>query len=245
MKKANYTIDWGDGTVETFVGYFCNVNYFFHEYQYPPTGFLNRNITVNCQLIPQSSPSSGYSDLIQNCPNLPNIIFTSTTTIKLETFNYPDCLGGKIVREFKGNEVYIGGTKYRVECKLKQISSYTTFIFTWRQPKIGATVVFNKLKNGKWKKTKSIGHITLAVRGDIYRLYDCSNLFYTINYTKIKNKAKKIKLTFIGILGSNGQYFPDDFHTSKYMPNAINADFVWKYNNNQTAIGSYNELLKP
>jgi len=26
---------------------------------------------------------------------------------------------------------------------------------------------------------------------------------------------------------------------------AINADFLWKYNNNQISIGNYNEVLKP
>jgi hypothetical protein len=155
--KANYTVDWGDGVVQTFVGYFGLINYFTHIYQYPSSGFINRNITVSCQIIPQSNPSQAYLNVLANCPSVTSTIFTSSTVIKLETFNYPDCLGGRIVREFAGIEHTVGGTRYRVDCKLKQVSTHSGFIVAWQQAKIATTVVFRKFHNNRWKKTKSIG----------------------------------------------------------------------------------------
>ena len=243
--KANYTVDWGDGLVETFIGYFGLFNnYFYHVYQYPTTGFIGRTITVRCQIIQQANPSPGYLDLIQNCSNLANIIFTSTTTIILNSGNYPDCLKGRIVRQFSGLETYVGGTKYRVDCKLKQVGTHNGFIFNWQVPKIGATIVFQKLKNNKWKKTKSIGQITLNLRGNVNTSANCSNIFYTISETKTKNKAQKIKFDIKGKVGTY-IYFPDDIRTLKQLPFAINADYIWKYNSNQVAVGNYSERLKP
>ena len=242
--RASYTIDWGDGSTENFIGYFGSVNFFYHIYQYPTTGYIGRNVTVSCQIIQQSNPSPGYTDLIQNCTNLTNIVFTSTATIILNSENYPDCLKGRIVRQFSGIEKYIGGTKYRVDCKLKQVGTQDGVIFNWQSPKIGATIVFQKLKNNKWKKTKSIGQLILNLRGNVNTSSNCSILFYTINETRTKNKAQKIKLNILGNLNTY-VYFPIDIRTLKQLPFAINADYIWKYNNNQSITGNFSEILKP
>ncbi len=243
--KGQYTVDWGDGSaIEVFTGYMIIVNYFYHIYQYPAIGSITRNITVTCQLISQSNPSTGYNRLLQDCPSLPSVLFTSATTVTLDSYNYPNCLEGKIVRKFNTIEHYVNGTKYRAECKLEQVASKGGIIFNFRRPKVVATIVFAKFKNGRWKNTNSIGELKLILRGNVYRAYDCSDLFYTINQTKSKNKKKKIKFKILGIVGSS-VYFPDNFHTQKMFPTAINADFLWKYNNGQGVIGNYNEVLKP
>ncbi len=242
--KANYTVDWGDGSVENFVGYFGLVNHFNHDYQYPSSGFVNRTISVTCQIISQSPPSTGYSNLINNCAGLPGIVFTGTTTIKLESYNYPECMSGRIIREFNGNEVNVQGTWYRLACKIKQVSTFAGFIIEWRRPKIVTTAIFQKFKNGRWKKTKSLGDIKLTVRGEVYRDFSCTDIFHTINFPSTKKKKKKIKVKFLGIPGTSF-FYPPNIRTHRNLPTAINVDFVWKYNNNQVTVGNYNEVLKP
>ncbi|HMU47995.1 MAG TPA: hypothetical protein PKC72_16605 [Chitinophagaceae bacterium] len=242
--KARYTVDWGDGNIQILEGYFGLANIFSHVYQYPLTGYQDKTITVSCQLITQSNPSGGYLNLIQDCPDLPNIIFISRITVRLDSYNYPDCLSGRIIRDFNGVTRLVNGELYRVDCKLKQVTETAGFIFNWQRPKIVATIVFRKLKNGKWKKKKSLGELILNLRGNVYRNYDCTNLFYTINETKTKNKKKKIKLSILGKVGTY-EYFPSSILTHRYLPIAINADYIWKYNNNQVIVGNYNEVLKP
>lgn len=242
--KGIYTINWGDGTIENFVGELGNSNYYYHIYQYPQSGFINRTITVSFTLIQQQNPSTGYLEIINNCPNLTTSVLSSFQIIELETFNYPDCLTGRIIREFVGDQRIVNGKTYRVECKLKQVTERQGFIILWQQPKIAATIVFRKLKNGKWKKTKSLEGLTLNLRGNVYENYNCASLFYTINETKTKNKKKKIKFVILGKLGTQ-LYFPSGFRTSKTLPTAISADYIWTYNNGQTVVGKYNEVLKP
>lgn len=241
--RANYTVDWGDGVVQSFEGYFGLINYFTHIYQYPSSGYINRTITVSCQIIQQSNPSQAYLNVLANCPSVTSTIFTSSTVIKLETFNYPDCLGGRIVRKFEGIEHIVGGTKYRVDCKLKQVSTHSSFIVAWQQAKIATTVVFRKFKNNRWKKTKSIGWLELYLKGNVYRQYDCTSLFHTIYVSQAKKKEKKLKIVVYG--KDPYIWFPNDFRTYRYLPTAINADFVWRYNNNQSVVANYNERLKP
>ena len=230
--KGYYTIDWGDGVVESFTGYLIEVNYFKHIYQWPVTGSVVKNITVRCQLIPQSNPTNGYNLLIQDCPDLLNIIWTITTTVKLDSFNYPDCMNNSIRREFMGIERTVNGTRYRLECKIKK-SKNPVF---W-SPSIKATAKFTKLKNNKWKNTKSLNDMILTVRGSVFRTYDCNQSWLEINRTVIKSRKNKIKNRHSNLI--YGVY------TKRNLPSAINVDFIWKYNNNQSQVSNFNELLNP
>jgi hypothetical protein len=241
---GTYTIDWGDGVVESFVGELGRPNDYFHIYQYPSTGYVNRTIIVKFQLIQQQNPSSGYLEIINNCPDLLTNALTSNLVVKLDSYNYPDCLTGRIIREFNGDQRSINGKTYRVDCKLKQVSESAGFILNWQRSKVVATIVFRKLKNGKWKKTKSLEDMTLILRGNVYENNDCSNLFYTINETRTRTKKKKIKFSILGKVGTE-IHFPSAIRTNKNLPIAINADYIWKYNNGQTVVGKYNEVLKP
>ena len=241
---GTYTIDWGDGVVESFVGELGRPNDFYHIYQYPSIGFINRTITVKFQLIQQQNPSSGYLEIISKCPDLLTTPLISNLVIKLDSYNYPDCLTGRMIREFSFDIRIVNGISYRVDCKLKQVSESAGFILNWQRSKVAATMVFRKLKNGKWKKTKSLENMTLILRGNVYENIDCSKLFYTINETRTRNRKKKVKLRILGKVGTE-IYFPSAIRTNKNLPIAINADYIWKYNNGQTIVGKYNEVLKP
>lgn len=243
--KGSYTIDWGDGTIDNFTGYFTDINYYYHIYQYPSAGYLNRSITVTCKLVKQPNPTPEYLELLANCDQLRDIIFTATKTISLESYNYPDCLKGRILREFIGVDKFVNGVHYRTECKLKQVTRAGGFIIRFQRPKIEAVVTFWKVKNGHWRGAKSPKKLWITMRGNVYKPFSCSDLFYTINYSVAENRSRKVKMSIEGIIGSIGGYFPNDIGTSRLFPDAINADFLWNYNNGPTVFGNYSEPLKP
>ena len=229
--KANYTIDWGDGIVQTFVGFCISNNVFTHQYQWPVSGYLIRNINIQIQLVAQTNPTSGYNYLVQNCPFLPNINWVVNSSVYIDSGNHPDCLGDNIKRNFIGISQYVNGTNYRLECQLAQMP-HATFGIT----RVKAKGIFTKWNGSRWKRTKSIGKVTLNLRGDTYAYYSCTQLYKTFSLSTTSNKKQKIKLPY----DINGE-----FYTKRILPLALNADFIWKYNNNQISVGNYTEILKP
>jgi hypothetical protein len=230
---ADYTINWGDGNIETFRDRYRSPAIKFHTYSQsiPVGGSVTKNISISCTVV---NPQADCCLLLFHCPGIANEIFTASTNVTLSIPPDPgDCLDKNIKRKFYGAQLSVNGKAYRLYCKLKQKSD----------PQIGfshvtATVIFEKQKtNGSWKKANSISTIGLNLRGKIYNDYSCDNVFGTLNNSEWRNKKKKLKIKDNNVTSS--------FRSRKSLPNAINADFIWTYNNGQTLVGVYNERLKP
>jgi len=142
-------------------------------------------------------------------------------------------MGKTVKRDFNGKQFTVNGKEYRLECKLKQkIAPFSG------QSHIKAIAVFTKWTGSRWKNTKSLKDIVLRLRGNVYNELTCSKLFVSLDKMFSKNRSTKIKLK------TKDFELPGYFNTRKSLPLAINADFIWSYNN-QTYFGNYQEVLKP
>ncbi len=228
--KANYRVDWGDGTITNFVGYFVYQNRVRHIYSQvlAPGTSVQKTITITCQVI---NPDPVF---VNTCGSIGAMIFTSTAIVTLSTPATQDCLNKTIKRKFFGKSQPVNGIEYRLECKLKQKISPVI-----GESHVKATAIFTKRKNNKWKTVISIGNIGLKLKGDVFKEQTCSELHKHLNDSDSKNKRRKIKLK------TGGGDLPWYFDTRRSLPLAINADFIWKYNNNQSVVSNNNEVLKP
>ncbi len=146
-----------------------------------------------------------------------------------------DCMGANIKRKFNGNDLVVNGKKYRIECQLKQkVSPFAG------SPHIKAIALFTKWTGSRWKNSTSPNKITLNLRGNVYNELTCSDLFTILNKSITKNKRSEIKIKTADYSG-----VPSGFKTRRSLPFAINADFIWFYNSNQSTFGNYLEVLKP
>ncbi len=229
--KANWQINWGDGTTETFVDNFSSPAIRFHTYTQAiqQGGSVTKNISITCQIVNVcTDPLISF-----NCPNITNLVFNASASVVL-AIPPPaeECMGNNIRRKFYDAQFSVGGKNYRLHCKLKQQPKPA---IGW--PDITATVIFEKQKGNKWKKANPVHTMGLILRGKVYSGEVCNVVYKTLNYSEWTGRKSKIKLK-----ETNLQWA---FHSRKSLPNAINADYIWYYNNGQSAVGVYNEVLKP
>lgn len=228
---ADWQINWGDGTIETFTDRFQNPTIRFHTYSQsiPQGGAVTKNISITCRIIdPCTDPLISF-----NCPTITSLVFNANTSVILAIPPPPDnCLDKNIKRKFYGAQLSVGGKTYRLHCKLKQKPNSPI------GPHVTTTVIFEKQKaNGRWKKTKPVFSMDLKLRGKIYNEETCNNVYHTMNHSKSTTHQKKLKIREYNVTLN--------FRSRRNLPEAINADFIWYYNNGQTAVGAYNQVLKP
>ncbi|MCX6317758.1 MAG: hypothetical protein NTW29_10730 [Bacteroidetes bacterium] len=230
---AAYTVDWGDGTSESFTGSYLYVNRKVHRYSQPllPGQSVGKDITITCQLIYPQASSGGLTVILNDCPQLIGKQFEYKGSVKLSTPATEDCMGGVIKRQFNGAQFSYGGNSYRLFCKLKQKSG----------PAIGfsnvvATAVFEKKKGSNWKKTKPIYNFSIELRGKVFSEYTCSDVFKTLSKYIVTTSKKKLKIRDNNV--------PREYRSRRSLPFAIQADFIWRYDNAHP-VGAYNQVLKP
>lgn len=237
--RANFTINWGDGTTETFEDLFFKPAKKRHTYSQVLTAgtSVQKQITVTAQMI---NPDQA---VLFQCPSITSITFTQNANVTLYAPAPQNCLWGTHKRKFEGLQQSVDGKLYRLFCKITQKSAPLL-----GSPHVKVKAIFEKRKNnGKWKNTNPLKAVTLNLRGDIYKAnsgvcnaFDpangCSQLFKYLNMTKTgKKKKTKIKTPDFSL---------PCFISNKVFPYAINADFVWTYKR-QGAVGNYDEILKP
>jgi hypothetical protein len=232
---GDYTINWGDGSaIESFRDFFYSPKRRRHVYNQTvaPGNSVQKQIIVTCRMVNPTQSELFY------CANPTTLLLSQSASVTLTHPPPIDCLWGHYKRKFNGQQQYAGSVLYRLECTMTQKTS--PFIGF---PKLKIKATFTKRKGNRWKKTKPVNSVILKLRGDVYNTTYCDvasgtcvSLYKRLNEMKSTSNKKTLKLKVKGL---------PCFTTNRIMPFAINADFIWTYNQNQSLAGNYNELIKP
>lgn len=227
---GNYTINWGDGTIETFQDRYTRPAKRRHIYSefIAPGNSTQKHIIVTCVMV---NPTS---EILWNCPGIVNITLTEEDYVTLSSPIVSDCISPLTIRKkINGLEQIVGDKKYRLEYKQK-LKARPILGF----PHIKTSATFNKYTGIKWKKTKPLNKFSVTLSGNVYDEFTCSNITDILNESKSTSKKKKLKIK------TPDTELPNNFRIRKSLPYAISSNYFWTYNNNQNFVGNYNVIFE-
>jgi hypothetical protein len=227
--QREYTIDWGDGVIESTgpcrSGTTCNM----------VLNQCGRGHDYNTNLIPQGGSREFTIKVSAKFNTYCNPAYAGVPfykEVKYTVYNKVDCQQMRKEKAFESelSRFVYNGITYRVRGKLGQ--NPDPFLKNkWRRPGYWAEVIFEKLKNNKWTKTTPFFDNYLSLYG--YINANCSSI-YTISNENKRRRSKAFKIKICNNLPSN-------WGTTKLSDFQLKCDVSTQYS--QGVVGIYGSKL--
>lgn len=215
---GTYTINWGDGTVESFytdeAQYLKKRRHIYSDNFAPGVEVLkNISVTFVVQL--------ANWQMLALCPDIVGESYQAEKEVSF--INPVACLGGYHFNKSHSQSYSIGGILYRLKYKLIQHGFPSGFN---AKSKYKSVAILQKRKNGKWKKIRPLHTVGTKMIGRIYDqeiAINCTSIREDINLEKVASHAKKVKLN---------KSFEGATRSSITPPEHLHADYYFTYFSN-------------